>query len=294
MSGEIGTAKVGLGTPTLVPRIDGPVLSDTLGALAAGIGKSPPMPLATLEVVKEQVMRLMTSILRHYEANVASGEIGPSGTGSATEQAPLKEGCPTGLLYGRVQSGKTLAMITTAAMAIDNGFKVIVVLTSDNVSLVKQTADRFGVLQGVVVKESTDIGSWLSDVDHVRASLSEAGLVLITAKNSSHLSTFVDFLQTVGASDHPALILDDEADQASLDTSVAARSRARAKGKLLPPVRSLVRSSRKRTSTSVTGRRASRSVRRSATTCTSSDGDAVCPAPPEHGQPASAPIHRGA
>jgi len=235
VSGEIGTAKVGSGAPTLVPRIDGPVLSDTLSALAAGIGKSLPMPLATLERVKEQVMRLMTSILRHYEANVASGEVGPSGTGLATEQAPFKDGCPTGLLYGRVQSGKTLAMITTAAMAIDNGFKVIVVLTSDNVSLVKQTADRFGVLQGVVVKESTDIGSWISDVDHVRASLSEAGLVLITAKNTSHLSTFVDFLQTVGASEHPALILDDEADQASLDTSVAARARARAKGKAPAP-----------------------------------------------------------
>ncbi|RKG68034.1 Z1 domain-containing protein [Corallococcus terminator] len=87
------------------------------------------------------------------------------------------------------------------------------------------------MLQGVVVKESTDIGSWLSDADHVRASIAEAGLVLITAKNTSHLSTFVDFLRMVGAANHPALILDDEADQASLDTSVAARARARAKGK---------------------------------------------------------------
>ncbi|RKG73064.1 hypothetical protein D7V88_37080 [Corallococcus terminator] len=99
------------------------------------------MSVTTLERVKEQVTTLMTSILRHYEANVAPGEVGPNGTGLATGQAPFKEGCPTGLLYGRVQSGKTLAMITTAAMAIDNGFKVVVVLTSDNVSLVKQTAD---------------------------------------------------------------------------------------------------------------------------------------------------------
>ena len=231
MNGAIGAATATGAEGPLVPRIDGPVLRETLDALAAGANDSQPMPVDTLERVKQQVTQLMTSILRSYDTDVARGEVGPSSSGKTVEASPVPKACPTGLLYGRVQSGKTLAMITTAAMAIDNGFRVVVVLTSDNVSLVKQTAGRFAMLQGVVVKESTDIGSWLADVDHVRASIAEAGLVLITAKNTSHLSTFVEFLRTVRAANYPALILDDEADQASLDTSVAARARARSGGK---------------------------------------------------------------
>ncbi len=67
-----------------------------------------------------------------------------NGSGLASAAPPIAPRPPTGLLYGRVQSGKTVAMITFCAAAIDNGFRVIVVLTSDFVKLVEQTADRFG------------------------------------------------------------------------------------------------------------------------------------------------------
>ena len=65
---------------------------------------------------------------------------------------------PTSLLYGRVQSGKTAAMVLTAALALDNGFKIVMVLTADNVELVRQTSDRFRDLDGprVSVNRGTD------------------------------------------------------------------------------------------------------------------------------------------
>lgn len=182
------------------------------------------MPASALMKVQEQTVQVLSTVIGTYARDVAEDEVGPTGSGTSSKAKPKAGGCPTGLLYGRVQSGKTLAMILTTAMAMDNGFRVIVVLTSDNVSLVRQTAKRFAVLPGVNVRDSSQIGSWVEDEDHLRTAIAEGGLVLITAKNSSHLTTFIDFLRRVRATDYPALILDDEADQATLDTTTRART----------------------------------------------------------------------
>lgn len=222
--------------PSIPPFIDGPVLRETLTAMTLGAASSK-VPQAVVESVKGQVTDVVAALLGAYESKVAKGEVGPKGTSTASKTKPFHEHCATGLLYGRVQSGKTNAMIVLTAMALDNGFRVVVVLTSDNVSLVRQTANRFQVLQGVTVKDSTAIGSWLENPEHFKQSLREGGLVLVTAKNSSHMDTFVDFLSEIGAGDFPALILDDEADQATLDTTVgpnSAKPRKGAKKPLLP------------------------------------------------------------
>ncbi len=215
--------------PSLPPYIHGAVLRETLSAMSFGATGSK-VSAEVLESVKGQVTDVLGAMLGAYDRMVASGEVGV-GASSSAAKAPPKLECPTGLLYGRVQSGKTNAMIVLTAMAIDNGFRVVVVLTSDNVSLVKQTANRFQVLQGVTVKDSSALGSWLENPEHIRTSLREGGLVLVTAKNSSHMDTFVQFLVEVGAGNHPALILDDEADQATLDTTVKSKATAAKKGK---------------------------------------------------------------
>jgi len=118
-------------------------------------------------------------------------------------------------------------MIAFTAAALDNGFRIIVVLTSDYLKLVDQTANRFGALVGPVVKDSTSIDAWGPDAEHIKKQIAHHGLVLICAKNQAHLRTLVDFLQPLDASRYPALILDDEADQATLDTTVAARTAQR-------------------------------------------------------------------
>jgi hypothetical protein len=43
-------------------------------------------------------------------------------------------------------------MIAFCAAAIDSGFRVVVVLTSDFVKLVEQTADRFAALDGPLIR----------------------------------------------------------------------------------------------------------------------------------------------
>lgn len=211
----IGHVKFSTEHPARIgPRVDGPVLTETLAAMQVAHG----LPASVVSSVKAQVTDTMSYILGAYDRLVAPGEVGLGGTARAST-APRIEASPTGLLYGRVQSGKTNAMIVLTAMAIDNGFRVVVVLTSDNVSLVNQTASRFQVLQGITIKDSTALGSWLEDFQHIESSIENGGLVLVTAKNSSHLETFIAFLKKIGAGNYPALILDDEADQATLDTN---------------------------------------------------------------------------
>lgn len=219
---NIATAEVGY----LQPRTDGSVLVNTREALLNGANGQKPLSEDALLKVMDQATRITGRVLAAYTRHVAPDEVGSTGTATASEAQPLSDGCATGLLYGKVQSGKTLAMIATTALALDNGFRVIIVLTSDNVSLVEQTASRFGALQGATVRGSNNIGSWVEDQRHFASALQGGGLVLVSAKNAAHLRRFCDFLAGIGAARYPALILDDEADQASLDTNTRKRSQA--------------------------------------------------------------------
>ncbi len=181
-----------------------------------------------IEKTKAQAAHLLGEVVRAYAHEFGPGEVGKSGTGSVrtsdthygrTGQAP------TGLLYGRVQSGKTLAMMTFSALALDNGFRVVIVLTTNFLKLVRQTAERFEAIEGPLVRASTSIETWADDVENVRSQMGPRGVVFICAKDPKHLMTLVKFLNDAGASRYPAVILDDEADQATPDTSTSARSR---------------------------------------------------------------------
>ena len=201
---------------------NGPCIAATVENLENGVGAKP-LPRAAIERTRTQACRLLASVLTSYEREVAAGEVGANGSGRASSEPPIAGKCPTGLLYGRIQSGKTVAMITFAALAIDNGFRVIVVLTSDNVKLVEQTAGRFAALDAITT-HSGNAARWGEEREHFATHLTTHGLLVVCAKNVSHLDRLVDLLRAIGADRFPALILDDEADQATLDTNTRARS----------------------------------------------------------------------
>jgi len=119
-------------------------------------------------------------------------------------------------------------MIMTSAAAIDNGFRVIVVLTSDITDLVDQTVDRFRVVSGPLRYSSASRGEWRTEQRNMRAHIATHGLIFICAKNGRHLSVLIDTLIAINAADFPALLIDDEADQATPDTTTAARALRRA------------------------------------------------------------------
>ena len=204
----------GAATPKMVA--DGPCIQRTLGRID--------MPDSVLERTREQAQALMGDVLSVYSEHFGVGAVGENGTALAARSRQIDG--PTGLLYGRIQSGKTVAMITFSALAIDNGFRIIVVLTSNFVELVKQTAERFTDLGRAIISASTDRDSWDRDVEHIRKHAGERGVVLVCAKDNRHLESVRDLLTEIDAGAYPALILDDEADQASLDNNTRRRSRS--------------------------------------------------------------------
>src|ERR1035437_8650594 len=81
---------------------------------------------------------IVEKIILAYNQNVGEGHVGTNGTGIPVGFNNTHAG-PIGLVYGRIQSGKTRAMIVSTAMAFDNGFRIAVVMTSNINDLVTQT-----------------------------------------------------------------------------------------------------------------------------------------------------------
>lgn len=217
----------------------GAVTSGTRQNLIGGV-RSSPMSVEAVDAVMDQVVTFADQLVAIYTSDVAAGEVGPDGSGTASEDPIVGPRPPRALLYGRIQSGKTVSMILTSALALDNGFRVVVVLTTDNVALVRQTASRFKDLDGprvfAAVKEDSSY-EWQGQEEALRETLSTEGIVLVCAKNHINLPEVIRFLQQLDASNYPVLVLDDEADAASLDTTLAARSAGKPNA---PPFRSTV------------------------------------------------------
>lgn len=208
-------------------RTDGPVLRGTRRNLEFGV-RGKPLPAEAVAAATQQAIELLGKILDTYEVEVARGEVGSGGSGQASDSPP--NGAPTGLLYGRVQSGKTAAMVLTAAAALDNGFRVIVIVTANNVALVRQTADRFKAIDGPRILSTVKDGTeyvWEGDEDELRSEIAEDGVLLVCAKDATHLPSVIGLLQQIDAGAYPTLVFDDEADAATPDTTLAARTSGR-------------------------------------------------------------------
>lgn len=123
-----------------------------------------------------------------------------------------------GLLYGLIQSGKTSIITLTAAMAADNGFKCIIILTSDINPLYNQTLQRIrSQLRGLTVLGKKD---W-DDPARFERQIRTSPFAIVCSKNANHLSSLLEAFKKVGiagARGLSTLIIDDEADQASLNT----------------------------------------------------------------------------
>ncbi|MCG5060816.1 MAG: Z1 domain-containing protein [Limnoraphis sp. WC205] len=189
------------------------------------------------EKLKKTAVDVVQNCVDVYTQTFGGNDVGASGLGkvSNSRKGEIVNGT-TGLIYGRVQSGKTITTIATLAIAQDNGFKCFIVLTSDNTWLGKQTASRFNTeLKGGPVVFYWE--QWKKDPkDFVESKLSRyieyTGVVLVSTKNVRHLDNLLQVLKYAKASSVPTLILDDEADNASLNTNQAKQAK---KGKDLVP-----------------------------------------------------------
>jgi hypothetical protein len=159
--------------------------------------------------------------------NVLRKDLGKDGAEAATMKAskiielsvdPLA-GKPLepsdGLLYGLIQSGKTSILTVSAAMAADNGFDCLLVLTTDNDPLYEQTLERVhAALGGITVLGKKD---W-KDPTRFSKQVRNKPFAIVCSKNGSMLKGLLEAFQKAKTKDLSVYIIDDEADQASLNT----------------------------------------------------------------------------
>ncbi len=135
-----------------------------------------------------------------------------------------------GLVLGYVQSGKTLSFTSLIGMGIDNGFKLIIIFSGTTKALNNQTfgrlcddlnarfnKDKFIIRQDFDNKNSFKslYNEWIdTDIDESH----KRSLIVVIKKNKS-IEKLIKSFGKLDLSKIPSIIIDDEADQASLDTT---------------------------------------------------------------------------
>ncbi len=121
------------------------------------------------------------------------------------------------LLLGNVQSGKTGQMLGAISLMADKGYRLFLLLTTDNIDLQRQTYNR--------VKASLLDFNVISEKEEVlfeQVKLSKP-TVIVLKKNTRVLKKWKDILVNTNVCHGlPLVIFDDEADAASLNTKVNA------------------------------------------------------------------------
>jgi len=150
----------------------------------------------------------------------------------------------TGLVVGFVQSGKTASFTTVTALARDNQFRLIVVITGISTNLLGQSNDRLVTDFDIVDRDDRtwrviqnpsltnaqastrvapeELQAVLDLWQRPNAPRSHRQTLLVTVmKNHAHLRNLTTLLRELRLTNVPTLVIDDEADQAGLNTGVA-------------------------------------------------------------------------
>ncbi|MDQ4044411.1 MAG: Z1 domain-containing protein [Chloroflexota bacterium] len=139
-----------------------------------------------------------------------------------------------GLVVGYVQSGKTANFSALIAKAVDAGYKVVIVLSGLHNTLRQQTQYRLQRdlghedTPGVGPPESTHVWVWMTGAE-INGDFNPAGqnagvlqgnnqVILVVKKNKSRLDRLIGWMQNKVPGHVPVLVIDDEADQASINT----------------------------------------------------------------------------
>jgi hypothetical protein len=145
-----------------------------------------------------------------------------------------------GLVLGHVQSGKTTSFMSVIAKAADAGYRVFIILSGITDNLRSQTQNRVAEMLVGMSPEEQARWHWLTspDKDFSLSPQNAANIlksdgsrvIAVVKKNPYRLRRLGKFLD--GAGDHilstsPVLLIDDEADQATINVAQQSADRAR-------------------------------------------------------------------
>jgi hypothetical protein len=141
----------------------------------------------------------------------------------------------TGLIVGHIQSGKTVSFTTVAALCRDNGYGLVIVVTGTSTPLSRQSVTR---LERDLRLQTRSDWKWrhihnprqrdaqaIADCvanwrDKSVPAAARQTLLITVMKQHQHLRNLTAALRGVSLAGVPALVIDDEADQAGLNNLV--------------------------------------------------------------------------
>ena len=137
-----------------------------------------------------------------------------------------REQSDTGIVIGKIQSGKTLSFTGVIALAIDNNYRAIFILAGTKKLLELQTFER---LEEDLTVDYCDKLRWASDDESKHqddiedAFENETTIVIPILKHQNQITKYTQILKSQKIKRYlkksSILIFDDEADQASLNTN---------------------------------------------------------------------------
>lgn len=139
-------------------------------------------------------------------------------------------GRETGLVVGYVQSGKTMSFETVISLARDNGYGLVIVLAGTKNNLRDQSEDRLKKDLGIDDGDnwyhySNPTANSKTQIDDKivawKKKPTKKAILITVLKHGGHLDTLATLIKKLSVADVPALIIDDESDQASLNTQAA-------------------------------------------------------------------------
>lgn len=132
----------------------------------------------------------------------------------------------TGIVIGKVQSGKTSNFIALLALAFDNGYNLAVVIGGNTKELLTQNVNRikrsFNEDYKLVVLNSKDNNTEI-DPEKIKNFIENDRKVLIVTlkspqeKNKKHMTRVSQLFDDPGLKNETTIIIDDEGDQATLN-----------------------------------------------------------------------------
>jgi len=193
----------------------------------------------------------ITALIKNKGFVDASGNINSTGEKVIDETFKIFEMCgdpsqlsniETGLVIGYVQSGKTLSFTSLTALANDNQYQIVIIIAGTSIPLSEQSYER---MRKDLQVESRFDRKWtilknagsIEDRDTIEMKLEQwsdstfprencSTLLITVMKNGTRLNNLTNILRGLKLEGVPTLIIDDESDQASLNTRARANARA--------------------------------------------------------------------
>ena len=128
----------------------------------------------------------------------------------------------TGIVIGKIQSGKTLSFTGVISLAIDNGYRIVFILAGTKKLLENQTYERIKKALSIKGEDELRFVGNEAQKDIEDALRYEKTIVIPILKHQKQISHYTQILNSQKIKNYlkkaSVLIFDDEADQASLNT----------------------------------------------------------------------------